>query len=96
MTFQLVRPENGGSTWGTVRLLRDGNQIAQFACNHPDVCSEPVTRNFNNPRPAQPGAVLRYDFTCTGDPTTPDVDECAAPNAFKATIEINYERAPSP
>ena len=90
VTFRIVN----GSTWGEVKLAIDGNAIARFTCRPHDICSEPVTRSYAIPRLARDGAVLSYVAVCTGDPDT-TADECAIPDAFRATIQVFYEPAPT-
>jgi len=90
VTFRIIKP----STWGEVKLAVDGNAIARFTCRPHDICADPVTRTYAVPRLADDGAVLSYVTDCTGDPDVPG-DECAAPDAFRATIEVFYEPAPA-
>ncbi len=81
-----------GSTFGTARLLSDGKKLAEYTCSPPAPCDSTFVKSFRKPRLVTAGTLLEYDFTCAGNPST-EADECAAPDAFKATIEIGYELA---
>ena len=85
-----------GSTFGTVRLLRNNRVLLEINCLAPGDCEPEMVRTFGNPRLVKPGQVLRYQFICTGDGVPENGDECADANPDGATIEIEYERVKVP
>jgi len=84
-----------GSTFGTARLMRGNRTLVEVNCV-PGNCQQVYERIFPDPRLVRPGQTLRYEFTCTGDPATPDDDECSDGTPDGATFEIGYERISVP
>ncbi len=86
-----------GSTFGTAMLVSNGKTLKQYTCAPPVPCQNDVEKVFGKPRFVASGDVLAYKFTC-GVAQDPDsIAACNAdPQAFKATITINYEAAISP
>lgn len=82
-----------GSTFGTARLLRNGNSFVEYTCAPPTPCGAQQDFPFAPPKLLKAGTVLTYDFTCTGDVSNPTA--CTDPG-FNATIEIDYEIATAP
>jgi hypothetical protein len=84
-----------GSTFGTVRLLRDDNVLWKVTCE-PPLCEAEYFRHFGRPRIVRPGQVLRYEFICRGDGIEENGDECVDGTPDGATIEIGFEPVEAP
>jgi hypothetical protein len=81
-----------GSGWATVRLVHDGQTVADFTCPYPDTCEDPVTvRIARQPRLALRGDSLRFVARCQREP--PAAGEQCGGEGIIATVTIGYEPA---
>lgn len=84
---------------GTTRLMRNNKVIAQWSCLAfpcTDGTFPPYDDGTSSPYQVRTGSTLRYDFLCSDDSATPEVDECTDATPDGATITIDYEAINGP
>lgn len=85
---------DGVNAYGTTRLWANDQLVAEWPCA-PEGCSDGTFRS----RPAyqvDKGSTLTYEFMCSDNLATADVDECVDATADGATITIEYEAFAEP